>query len=145
MLYGHVETPAELVTHMIRIRELQDELGGFMTFIPLAFHPQHTDLDHLPGPTGLQDLRAIAVSRLMVDNVDHVKAYWIMQGLGVAQVALWYGADDMDGTVVEEKITHDAGATSPLGVTRDELIRHIRESGRDPVERDTVYEHLQPV
>lgn len=145
MLYGHVERPDELVTHMIRIRELQDETGGFMTFIPLAFHPQNTQLSHLPGPSGVEDLRAIAVSRLMVDNIDHIKAYWVMQGLGIAQTALWYGADDMDGTVVEEKITHDAGASSPVGVTRNELVRLIREAGRDPVQRDTTYSRLQPV
>lgn len=145
MLYGHVETDAELVLHMVRIRELQDEAKGFMTFIPLAFHPANTELAHLPGPTGLMDLRAIAVSRLMVDNVPHVKAYWIMQGLGVAQVALRYGADDIDGTVVEEKITHDAGARSPFGVTKGELIRLIRESGREPWQRDTTYSRLEPV
>lgn len=145
MLYGHIETGEELVEHMLRIRELQDEGLGFLTFIPLAFHPQNTQLSHLPGPTGLMDLRVMAVSRLMMDNFEHVKTYWIMQGLGVAQAALWYGADDMDGTVVEEKITHDAGATSPLGVTRDELVRLIREAGRVPVQRDTLYSNLQPV
>jgi aminodeoxyfutalosine synthase len=145
MLYGHIETVEERVHHMIRIRELQDETGGFMTFIPLAFHPENTGLAELPGPSGLDDLRVVATSRLMVDNVDHIKTYWIMHGLSVAQVALWYGADDMDGTVVIEKITHDAGAKSPLGVTRDELIRRIRESGREPVQRDTVYSSLQAV
>ncbi len=145
MLYGHIETPEELVRHMVRIRELQDETGGFLTFIPLAFHPANTELSHLPGPTGILDIRTIAVSRLMVDNIDHLKTYWIMHGLGVAQVALRYGADDMDGTVVEEKITHDAGADSPLGVTRDELIRLIREAGREPVERDTTYTQRFPV
>ena len=144
MLYGHIETDAELVDHMVKIRELQDETRGFMTFIPLAFHPQHTELSHLPGPTGLEDLRSIAVSRLMVDNIEHLKTYWIMQGLGVAQVALRYGADDIDGTVVDEKITHDAGATSPFGVTRGELIRLIRESGREPLQRDTTYSRAVP-
>ena len=144
MLYGHIETDEELVRHMLQIRELQDETRGFMTFIPLAFHPAHTELSHLPGPTGLLDLRTIAVSRLVVDNVDHVKAYWIMQGLGVAQVALRYGADDVDGTVVEEKITHDAGATSPFGVTRSELVRLIRDAGREPWQRDTCYTKTRP-
>jgi aminodeoxyfutalosine synthase len=144
MLYGHIETDEELVSHMVRIRELQDETGGFMTFIPLAFHPAHTELAHLPGPTGLLDLRTIAVARLLLDNFDHVKSYWIMQGIGVAQVALRYGADDIDGTVVEEKITHDAGATTPFGVTRAELIRLIRDAGRDPVERDTTCSRLTP-
>jgi len=142
MLYGHVETDAELVEHMVKIRELQDDAKGFMTFIPLAFHPANTELAHLPGPTGLMDLRAIAVSRLMVDNIPHLKTYWIMQGLGVAQVALRYGADDIDGTVVEEKITHDAGARSPFGVTKGELVRLIRESGREPWQRDTTYSRL---
>jgi aminodeoxyfutalosine synthase len=144
MLYGHIETDEELVTHMLRIRELQDETHGFMTFIPLAFHPAHTELAHLPGPTGLLDLRTIAVSRLLVDNIEHVKTYWIMQGIGVAQVALRYGADDIDGTVVDEKITHDAGATSPFGVTRGELVRLIRESGREPWQRDTTYSRAVP-
>jgi aminodeoxyfutalosine synthase len=145
MLYGHVETDEELVSHMLQIRELQDRTRGFMTFIPLAFHPAHTELAHLPGPTGLLDLRTIAVSRLLVDNVDHVKTYWIMQGLGVAQVALRYGADDIDGTVVEEKITHEAGATSPLGITRGELVRLVREAGREPWQRDTCYTRAEPV
>lgn len=144
MLYGHIETDEELVHHMLRIRELQDATRGFMTFIPLAFHPAHTELSHLPGPTGLLDLRTIAVSRLLVDNVEHVKTYWIMQGLGVAQVALRYGADDIDGTVVDEKITHDAGATSPFGVTRSELVRLIRESGREPWQRDTTCSRAVP-
>jgi len=144
MLYGHIETDVELVDHMVKIRALQDETRGFMTFIPLAFHPQHTELSHLPGPTGLLDLRSIAVSRLMVDNIAHLKTYWIMQGLGVAQVALRYGADDIDGTVVDEKITHDAGATSPFGVTRGELIRLIRDSGREPWQRDTTYSRAVP-
>ena len=145
MLYGHIETDEELVSHMVQIRALQDETKGFMTFIPLAFHPANTELAHLPGPTGLLDLRTIAVSRLMVDNIDHLKTYWIMQGLGVSQVALRYGADDIDGTVVEEKITHDAGATTPFGVTRSELIRLIRESGREPWQRDTTYSRLERV
>ena len=144
MLYGHIETDEELVHHMLRIRELQDATHGFMTFIPLAFHPAHTGLDHLPGPTGLLDLRTIAVSRLLLDNIEHVKTYWIMQGLGVAQVALRYGADDIDGTVVDEKITHDAGATSPFGVTRSELVRLIRESGREPWQRDTTCSRAVP-
>ncbi len=144
MLYGHIESDEELVDHMVKIRALQDETRGFMTFIPLAFHPQHTELSHLPGPTGLLDLRSIAVSRLMVDNVAHLKTYWIMQGLGVAQVALRYGADDIDGTVVDEKITHDAGATSPFGVTLGELVRLIRESGREPWQRDTTYSRAVP-
>ncbi|MEW6746689.1 MAG: aminofutalosine synthase MqnE [Planctomycetota bacterium] len=142
MLYGHIETEAELVEHMLKVRELQDETGGFLTFIPLAFHPANTRLSHLPGPSGLQDLRAIAVSRLLLDNIDHIKTYWVMQTLPLSQIALRYGADDIDGTVVEEKITHDAGAQTPLGLTREELVAWIREAGRDPVERDTLYTRL---
>ncbi len=145
MLYGHIESDEELVRHMVRIRDLQDETGGFLTFIPLAFHPANTELSHLPGPTGVLDLRTIAVSRLMLDNIDHVKTYWIMQGLGIAEVALDYGADDIDGTVVQERITHAAGARSPLGVNREELIRLIRNASRIPVERDTLYEKLVPI
>jgi aminodeoxyfutalosine synthase len=144
MLYGHIESDEELVRHMVRIRELQDETRGFMTFIPLAFHPAHTELAHLPGPTGAQDLRTLAVARLLVDNIEHLKTYWIMQGLGVAEVALRYGADDIDGTVVDEKITHDAGATSPFGVTRAGLVRLIRDSGREPWQRDTTYSRAAP-
>ena len=145
MLYGHIETDEELVSHMVQIRALQDETHGFMTFIPLAFHPANTELAHLPGPTGLLDLRTIAVSRLLLDNIDHIKTYWVMQGLGVAQVALRFGADDIDGTVVEEKITHDAGATSPFGVTKTELVRLIREAGREPWQRDTCCSRVEPV
>ncbi|MFO0981409.1 MAG: aminofutalosine synthase MqnE [Planctomycetota bacterium] len=143
MLYGHIETIEELVEHLLLVRELQDETQGFLTFIPLAFHPQHTALAHLPGPSAQLDLRVIAVARLMLDNFDHVKTYWIMQSLPLSQVALWYGADDIDGTVIEEKITHDAGATTPQGVTRDQLIALIREAGRAPVERDTLYTRLK--
>ncbi|MBL8843369.1 MAG: aminofutalosine synthase MqnE [Planctomycetes bacterium] len=145
MLYGHIETDEELVAHMVAVRALQDETKGFMTFIPLAFHPAHTELAHLPGPTGLLDLRTIAVSRLLLDNIEHIKTYWVMQGLGVAQVALRFGADDIDGTVVEEKITHDAGATTPFGVTQGELVRLIREAGRAPYQRDTTCSRATPV
>jgi len=109
MLYGHVETLEERVEHLCRLRALQDETGGFMCFIPLAFHPQNTELAHLPGPTGFDDLLTIAVARLMLDNFDHVKAYWIMISPRVAQTALTLGADDIDGTIVEEKIVHMAG------------------------------------
>jgi aminodeoxyfutalosine synthase len=143
MLYGHIETAEELVQHMLLVRELQDETGGFLTFIPLAFHPENTALAHLPGPSAQLDLRTIAIARLLLDNFDHVKTYWIMQSLPLSQVALWYGADDIDGTVIEEKITHDAGAKTPQGVTRDDLVALIREAGRDPVERDTLYQDLK--
>jgi aminodeoxyfutalosine synthase len=139
MLYGHVEEPEHRVDHVLRLRALQDETGGFQAFIPLAFHPENTALSHLPGPSGLLDLRVTAVSRLLLDNVPHVKAYWIMLGPKTAQVALSFGADDLDGTVVEERIVHMAGATSPEELTVAELKRLIVEAGRTPQERDTLY------
>jgi aminodeoxyfutalosine synthase len=139
MLYGHIETPEERVDHLIQLRDTQDKTHGFVTFIPLAFHPANTALSHLPGPTGIDDLKMIAVSRLMLDNFDHIKAYWVMLTPRIAQVALRFGADDLDGTVVEEKIYHDAGATTPEHLTRVELERLIRAAGRVPVERDTRY------
>ncbi|HEY6466231.1 MAG TPA: aminofutalosine synthase MqnE [Candidatus Acidoferrales bacterium] len=142
MLYGHVETNEERVDHLLKLRELQDKTHGFQTFIPLAFHPANTPLAHLPGPTGLDDLKTIAVSRLLLDNFDHIKAYWIMLTPRIAQVALRFGADDLDGTVVEEKIYHDAGATTPEHLTRGELERLIRAAGRVPVERDTLYNRV---
>lgn len=142
LLYGHVETLEERVEHMLRLRELQDETGGFMCFIPLSFHPENTALAHLPGPTGFDDLMTVAVSRLMLDNFDHVKAYWVMLTPRVAQTALNMGADCFDGTVVEEKIVHMAGATSPAGLTMDELRRLIHEAGRVPVQRDSLYRQL---
>jgi aminodeoxyfutalosine synthase len=142
MLYGHVETHEERVDHLLRLRELQDKTHGFQTFIPLAFHPANTPLDHLPGPTGMDDLKTIAVSRLLLDNFDHIKAYWIMLTPRIAQVALRFGADDLDGTVVEEKIYHDAGATTPEFMSRAELERLIRAAGRVPVERDTLYNRV---
>ncbi len=142
MLYGQVETKEERVDHLLRLRELQDKTHGFQTFIPLAFHPANTPLSHLPGPTGLDDLKTIAVSRLLLDNFDHIKAYWIMLTPRIAQVALRFGADDLDGTVVEEKIYHDAGATTPEHLTRAELERLIRAAGRVPVERDTLYNRV---
>jgi aminodeoxyfutalosine synthase len=139
MLYGHVETAEERVDHLVKLRELQDETHGFVTFIPLAFHPDHTALSHIPKPTGYDDLRNIAVSRLMLDNFDHIKAYWIMLSPAIAQIALRFGANDIDGTVVEEKIYHDAGATTSEFTSRSELERLIRAAGRIPVERDTLY------
>jgi len=145
MLYGHVETEEERVDHLIKLRELQDETHGFVTFIPLAFHPANTALSHLPGPTGIDDLKMVAVSRLMLDNFDHIKAYWVMLTPRIAQVALRFGADDLDGTVVEEKIYHDAGATTPEHLTRAELERLIRAAGRVPVERDTRYNPVDRV
>src|SRR5215472_7135959 len=139
MLYGHVETAEERVDHLLQLRSTQDKTQGFVTFIPLAFHPANTGLAHLPGRTGIDDLRTMAVSRLLLDNFDHIKAYWIMLTPRIAQIALHFGANDLDGTVVEEKIYHDAGATTPEGLTRTELERLIRAAGRVPVERDTRY------
>jgi len=139
MLYGHIENDEDRVDHLLKLREVQDETGGFQTFIPLAFHPEHTALDHLPVTTGLTDIRQIAVSRLVLDNFAHIKAYWQMMTPKIAQIALRFGADDLDGTVIEEKIYHDAGATTPQGMTRKELCRLITEAGRVPVERDTLY------
>jgi aminodeoxyfutalosine synthase len=142
MLYGHIETSEERVDHMLRLRELQDKTHGFQTFIPLAFHPANTPLAHLPGPTGLDDLKTIAAARLILDNFDHIKAYWIMLGEKIAQVALGFGADDIDGTVVHELIYHDAGAKTPEGLTVDQIHRLIREAGRIPMERDTLYRRV---
>lgn len=139
MLYGHVENDEDRVDHLMKLRALQDETGGFQTFIPLAFHPDNTVLEHLPRTTGMLDIRQIAVSRLVLDNFPHIKAYWQMLTPKIAQIALRFGADDLDGTVIEEKIYHDAGATTPQGMRRQELVRLIREAGREPVERDTMY------
>ncbi len=142
MLYGHIETLEERVEHLIKLRELQDETGGFLAFIPLAFHPENTGLAHLPSTTGFDDLKNIAVSRLLFDNIDHIKSFWIMITPRVAQLSLSFGADDMDGTILEEKITHDAGARTPQSLTQKEMVRLIKEAGRDPFERNALY---QPV
>jgi aminodeoxyfutalosine synthase len=142
MLYGHIEEPYHRIDHLLRLRALQDETGGFQTFIPLAFHPANTGLAHLPKPSSLLDLRTMAISRLMLDNIPHIKAYWVMLGLDIAQIALSYGADDIDGTVRHELIYHDAGATTPQMVTVEQLCRLIREAGREPVERDTLYRRV---
>lgn len=142
MLYGHLENAFHRIDHLIRLRDLQDETGGFQVFIPLAFHPENTKLSELKKPSALMDLRTMAVSRLMLDNVQHVKAYWIMLGIEVAQTALAYGADDLDGTVRHELIYHDAGATTPEFLSVDQIEQLIREAGREPVERDTVYRHV---
>ena len=142
MLYGHLETAYHRVDHLIRLRELQDETKGFQTFIPLAFHPENTGLSHLKKPSALDDLRTIAVSRLMLDNIPHIKAYWIMLGIGTAQTALAYGADDLVGTVRHELIYHDAGATTPELLSVEQIQALIRESGRQPVERDTLYREV---
>jgi aminodeoxyfutalosine synthase len=139
MLYGHVETPAERIEHLLKVRDLQDETGGFLTFIPLAFHPENTELSDLPLTTGICDLKQIAIARLMLDNFDHVKSFWIMVTPQVSQLSLWYGADDVDGTIIREEITHAAGARTPQALTRAELVEMIREAGREPVERDALY------
>ncbi|MCC6672818.1 MAG: aminofutalosine synthase MqnE [Planctomycetes bacterium] len=141
MLYGHIERDAERVEHLVKLRDLQDECGGFMAYIPLAFWPYHTDLEHYGHvTTGWTDLRNIAVGRLMLDNFPTVKAYWIMLTPASAQVALAFGANDIDGTVTEEKITHDAGTDAPMRLTQDELIHLIREAGFVPVRRNTTYD-----
>ena len=139
MLYGHVENEEDRVDHMVRLRELQDQTQGFQTFIPLAFHPDNTPLQHLPKTTGMSDIKQIAVGRLMLDNIPHIKAYWQMLTPKIAQISLRFGADDLDGTVIEEKIYHDAGATTPQGMRRADLVRLITEAGREPFERDTMY------
>ena len=139
MLYGHIESAEERVDHLIRLRELQDATGGFQCFIPLAFHPANTRLSHIAPTGGTLDLQTIAVARLLLDNVPHIKAYWIMLGAKTAQVAQHFGADDLDGTVVDERITLAAGGEAGKGMTRRALEHLIREAGREPVERDTLY------
>jgi aminodeoxyfutalosine synthase len=139
MLYGHIENDEDRVDHLMKLRALQDETKGFQTFIALSFHPDNTPLQHLPWTTGMQDLKQIAISRLVLDNFPHIKAYWQMLTPKIAQIALRFGADDIDGTVVEEKIYHDAGAETPQGLRRQDLIRLIKEAGREPLERDTLY------
>jgi len=145
MLYGHIETYADRVDHMRRIRDLQDRTGGFQVFIPLSFQKENNPLGHLkkPGPGGVEDLKTLAVSRLYLDNIPNIKAYWVMLGEKIAQVSLSFGVNDLDGTVAEEKIGHDAGASSPHSLTRDGIIRLIRKAGKIPVERDTLYNELR--
>jgi len=140
MLYGHLETPQEMAEHLAALRELQDETHGFLAFIPLAFHPEHTALSDLPGSGGVDALRVIATARLMLDNIPHVKAFWIMLGEKLAEVALSFGADDLDGTVGEEQITHAAGARTPAGLTEQQLLAMIHRAGWEPVRRDTLYQ-----
>src|SRR5687768_7533809 len=139
MLYGHIETAAERVDHMLRVRALQDDTGSVQAFIPLAFHPDNNQMRKLPAPTAADTLRVLGVSRLVLDNVPHVKAFWIATGVEVAQVGLWFGVDDLDGTVQEEKIYHMAGARTPEALGTSDIRRLIRRAGREPVERDTVY------
>jgi aminodeoxyfutalosine synthase len=139
MLYGHIETLGERVDHMLQARALQDDTGGFQAFIPLAFHPDNNQMRKLPAPTAADSLRVHAVARLMLDNIPHVKAFWIATGLEVAQTSLWFGVDDLDGTVQEERIYHMAGAPTPEAMTPQQISTLIRDAGRRPVERDTLY------
>ena len=143
MLYGHIESEEDRVDHLLKLRALQDETGGFQTYIPLAFHPENTPMKHLPATGGIDDVKNIAVARLLLDNFPHIKAYWIMMTEKVAQIAQSFGADDLDGTVVEEKIYHDAGAKTSQSLRREELLRLIRHAGREPVERDTLYRPVE--
>jgi aminodeoxyfutalosine synthase len=142
MLYGHIEEARHRIDHLVRLRELQDQTGGFQTFIPLAFHPDNTGLSHIPKPSGMLDLKVMALSRLMLDNFAHIKAYWVMLGIKTAQIAQSFGADDLDGTVVHEKIYHDAGSDSPQELCVADIRRVIEEAGRVPVERDTLYREV---
>lgn len=139
MLYGHIETPEDRINHLIKLRDLQDETRGFMSFIPLAFHPKNTELASYSNTTAMLDLKVISISRLMLDNFDHIKAFWIMLGIKLSQISLYFGVDDIDGTVKEEKITHAAGAETPQVLSIHEITRLITEAGREPVERDTLY------
>jgi aminodeoxyfutalosine synthase len=139
MLYGHLETPIERIRHLLALRRLQDETGGFMSFIPLAFHSANTYLKELPRTTASLDLKTLAISRLVLDNFPHIKAFWVMLGVKLSQVSLSFGVDDIDGTVIQEKITHSAGADTPEELSVEEIVRLIEEAGRVPVERDTLY------
>jgi len=139
MLYGHIESIEERLEHLDMLRQAQDATGGFLAFIPLAFHPKNTELSRLARTSGIDDLKNIAVSRCFLDNFPHIKAYWVMIGQKLSQIALSFGADDVDGTVKEEIITHMAGAETEQAMTRDQLLRLIREAGRVPIERDTLY------
>ncbi len=143
MLYGHVEKARHRIDHLLRLRALQDETGGFQTFIPLAFHPDNSRMDEIPKPSGVMDLKTMAISRLMLDNFPHIKAYWVMLGIKTAQVALSFGADDIDGTVVHETIYHEAGAETPQEIAVADIRRLITEAGRVPVERDTLYHRVE--
>jgi aminodeoxyfutalosine synthase len=139
MLYGHIETYEHRVDHLIRLRDLQDKTGGFQAFIPLSFHSQNTEIKKSAYTTGFDDLKTLAISRLMLDNFDHIKAYWVMLGEKIAQVSLSFGVDDLDGTVVEERITKAAGGTTDGSMTKNDIVHLIRQAGKIPVERDTVY------
>lgn len=139
MLYGHIETYEDRIEHLLKLRDLQDKTNGFQAFIPLSFHSQNTEIKQSAYTTGFDDLKTLAVSRLMLDNFDHIKAYWVMLGEKIAQVSLSFGVDDLDGTVVEERITKAAGGTTDGSMTKDDIVHLIKQAGRTPVERDTVY------
>ena len=143
MLFGHLESYADRIDHLSRLRDLQDETGGFQAFIPLAFQPDNTRVPGAKGVSGIDALKTLAISRLYLDNFQHIKAYWVMLGLKIAQVSLAFGVNDLDGTVVEEQIGHDAGAESPQALSLDQLTGLIRKAGRTPVERNTLYEELR--
>lgn len=143
LLFGHIETPEERIAHLVRLRDQQDETGGFRSFIPLVFHATNTNLAHLPGPSGVEILKTIATARLMLDNIPHIKAYWVMLGLNLAQTALHFGADDLEGTIVQEKITHQAGATTAPGLSKTELEDLIVNAGFKPVQRDTFHQRVE--
>ena len=138
MLYGHLESIEDRVDHLFKLRDLQDRTGGFQAFIPLSYHPKNTEIGGFYS-SGVDDLKTIAISRLVLDNFEHIKAYWIMLGEKISQVALLFGADDIDGTIIEEKITHSAGAMTEEGMTKEELIHLIKKAGKTPVERDAFY------
>ena len=139
MLYGHIENAEEKAYHLARLREVQDETGGFLCYIPLSFHPERTELEDLPGPTGCLDLKELAIGRLMLDNFPHVKTFWIMNTIEISQTALWYGADDIDGTVMDYEITRKSFEATRQRLTQAELLDRIVEAGRKPVERDSLY------
>lgn len=142
MLYGHIETVEERVDHLMSLREIQDETDGFSAFIPLAFHSRNTKLSDIPPTSAVDDLKTVAAARLLLDNFDHIKAYWVMIGEPLAQVALSFGADDLDGTIIEEKITHTAGAGSPVGLTKSRMENMIGQAGFRPVQRDSFYREI---
>ncbi len=143
LLFGHMETMEERVEHLFRLREMQDRTNGFKAFIGLPFHPENTPLAHLPGPTGVDILKTIAAARLILDNITHIKAYWVMMGLKLTQTALHFGADDLEGTIVKERIAHQAGAMTAKGLTRGRLIEMIEEAGLIPEQRDTFHQPIQ--
>lgn len=145
LLFGHIETPEERVEHLIKLRAQQDRTGGFQAFIALPFHPENTPLRDLPGPTGVDILKTISTARLILDNFRHIKAYWVMLGEKLTQTALYFGADDLEGTIVHERIAHQAGAQTEAGLTLNRLIGLIEEAGFEPVQRDTFHQPLMEV